>query len=181
MQLWPYTLKLSISHQAPGGFGLEWACCLHFGFSFAMAIHSLNSLEMPLLASAFSSALPQVICGQPTGRECATQLVNKCQHTAIPSCYSSINEEFYAWFGLAITPYSHHVLPSEPTCFSRLSSVVPSSTFLSSRTSANSKKKQNPKLHLNIFRGAGWPFRKWISGLKRSKSGSKLIHVKFTL
>jgi len=28
-----------------------------------MAIHSLNSLEMPLLASAFSSALPHVICG----------------------------------------------------------------------------------------------------------------------
>ena len=40
-----------------------------------MAIHSLNSLEMPLLASAFSSALPHVICGQPTGRECATQLL----------------------------------------------------------------------------------------------------------
>ena len=28
-----------------------------------MAIHSLNSLEMPLLASAFSSVLPHVICG----------------------------------------------------------------------------------------------------------------------
>ena len=33
-------------------------------------------LEMPLLASAFSSALPHVICGQPTGREFATLLVN---------------------------------------------------------------------------------------------------------
>ena len=39
-----------------------------------MAIHSSNSLEMSLLASAFSSALPHAICGQPTGRECATQL-----------------------------------------------------------------------------------------------------------
>jgi len=44
-----------------------------------MAIHSLNSLEMPLLASAFSSVLPHVICGQPAGRECATQLVNNCR------------------------------------------------------------------------------------------------------
>jgi len=44
-----------------------------------MAIHSLNSLEIPLLASAFSSVLPHVICGQPTGRECATQLFNNCR------------------------------------------------------------------------------------------------------
>ena len=48
-----------------------------------MAIHSLNSLEMPLLASAFSSVLPHVIFGQPTGRECATQLAN-CQQ--LPWC-----------------------------------------------------------------------------------------------
>jgi len=39
----------------------------------------LNSLEMPLLASAFYSVLPHVICGQPTGRECATQLSNNCR------------------------------------------------------------------------------------------------------
>ena len=70
---------MSISHQASGGFGLECVCCLHFGLSFAMAIHSLKSLEMPLLASAFSSALPHVICGQPTGRECATPLANNCR------------------------------------------------------------------------------------------------------
>ena len=44
-----------------------------------MAIHSSNSLEMPLLASAFSSVLPHVICGQPTGRECASQLVSNCR------------------------------------------------------------------------------------------------------
>jgi len=37
-----------------------------------MTILSLNSLEMPLLASAFSSVLPHVICAQPTGRECVT-------------------------------------------------------------------------------------------------------------
>ena len=67
----------TISHQASGGFGLELVCCLHFGLSFAIAIGSLNSLEMPVLASAFSSVLPHVICGQPTGRECATQLVSK--------------------------------------------------------------------------------------------------------
>ena len=39
-----------------------------------MANHSSDSLEMPLRLSAFSNVLPQVICGQPTGRECATQL-----------------------------------------------------------------------------------------------------------
>ena len=39
-----------------------WGSCLHFGLSFAMAIHPLNSLEMPLLASAFASVLPRVIC-----------------------------------------------------------------------------------------------------------------------
>jgi len=44
-----------------------------------MAIHSLNSLEKPLPVSAFSSALPHVICGQPAGRECATQLVHNCR------------------------------------------------------------------------------------------------------
>jgi len=43
-----------------------------------MATHSSNSLEMPLLASAFSSALPHVICGQAAGRKSATQLVNNC-------------------------------------------------------------------------------------------------------
>jgi len=37
-----------------------------------MAIHSSKSFEMPLLLSAFSNVLPQVICGQPTGRECDT-------------------------------------------------------------------------------------------------------------
>ena len=41
-----------------------------------MANHSSNSLEMPLRLSVFSNVLPQVICGQPTGSECATQLVS---------------------------------------------------------------------------------------------------------
>ena len=41
-----------------------------------MANDSSNYLEMPLRLSAFSSVLPQVICGQPAGRECATQLVS---------------------------------------------------------------------------------------------------------
>jgi len=70
-----------------------------------MANHSSNSLEMPLRLSAFeleleleleliqtqmaqkpmlraevfSTALPQVICGQPAGRECATQLLSNCR------------------------------------------------------------------------------------------------------
>jgi len=39
-----------------------------------MAIHSSKSFEMPLLLSAFSNVLPQVICGQPTGRECDQDL-----------------------------------------------------------------------------------------------------------
>ena len=30
-----------------------------------MTIHSSKSFEMPLLLSAFSNVLPQVICGQP--------------------------------------------------------------------------------------------------------------------
>ena len=34
---------------------------------------------MPLLADAFTSVLPHVICGQPVGRECATQLVSNCR------------------------------------------------------------------------------------------------------
>jgi len=55
---------------------------LHFGLSFAMAIHSLNTLEMPLLASAFSSVLPNVTCGQPAGREFATQLVSNFRDVA---------------------------------------------------------------------------------------------------
>ena len=38
-QLWLYALELAISHHEPGGSGLECACCLHFGLSFAMAIH----------------------------------------------------------------------------------------------------------------------------------------------
>ena len=42
-------------------------------------IELLGNAEMPLLLSAFSDALPQVICGQPTGRECATQLVSNCR------------------------------------------------------------------------------------------------------
>jgi len=37
-----------------------------------MAIHSSKSFEMPLLLSAFSNVLPQVICGQIIGRECDT-------------------------------------------------------------------------------------------------------------
>jgi len=44
-----------------------------------MAIDFSNSLEMPLLDSAFSSVLPHVICGQPIGRECATKLVSSCR------------------------------------------------------------------------------------------------------
>ena len=40
---------------------------------------SLNSLEMPLLASAFPNILPHVTCGQPAGRERATQLVSNCR------------------------------------------------------------------------------------------------------
>jgi len=50
-----------------------------FSLSLAIVIHSLYSLEMPSLASAFSSALLHVICGQTTGRECATQPVNNCR------------------------------------------------------------------------------------------------------
>jgi len=34
-----------------------------------MVIHSPNSFGMPLLLSAFSNVLPQVIRGQPIGRE----------------------------------------------------------------------------------------------------------------
>ena len=34
---------------------------------------------MRLLVSAFSSDLPHVISGPPTGRKCATQLVNNCR------------------------------------------------------------------------------------------------------
>jgi hypothetical protein len=41
-----------------------------------MALHSSNSFEMPLLLSAFSNVLPQVICGQPIGRVCGTEPVS---------------------------------------------------------------------------------------------------------
>ena len=34
---------------------------------------------MPLLLSAFSNVLPQVICGQPIGRECDTKPVSNCR------------------------------------------------------------------------------------------------------
>jgi len=34
-------------------------------------MNSSKSFEMPLLSSAFSNVLPQVICGQPIGREIA--------------------------------------------------------------------------------------------------------------
>ena len=53
--------------------------CLRFGLSFVLANNSSKSLETPFRLSAFSRALPHVICGQPTGRECATQLVCNCR------------------------------------------------------------------------------------------------------
>jgi hypothetical protein len=40
-----------------------------------MAIHSSKSFEMPLLLGAFSNVLPQVICGQPIGRELELELI----------------------------------------------------------------------------------------------------------
>ena len=51
---------------------------------------------MPLLAGAFSSVLLHVICGQPTGRECATQLFNNCRgarliHLQKALLYVSVN------------------------------------------------------------------------------------------
>jgi len=58
-----------------------------------MAIHSLNSLEMPSLASAFSSVLPDVICGQPAGRECATNLANNCRGARTYEQRGQPNEE----------------------------------------------------------------------------------------
>jgi len=58
---------------------MERVSCLHFDQSLAMAIHSSNSFEMPLLLSALSNVLPQVICGQPIGRECDTQPVSNCR------------------------------------------------------------------------------------------------------
>jgi len=58
---------------------MERVSCLHFDLSLAMAIHSSKSFEMPLLLSAFSNAQPQVICGQPIGRECDTQPVSNCR------------------------------------------------------------------------------------------------------
>jgi hypothetical protein len=66
-------------YQASGGLGMEYVSCLHFDLSLAMAIHSSKSFEMPLLLSAFSNVLPQVICGQPIGRECDTQPVSNCR------------------------------------------------------------------------------------------------------
>ena len=45
---------------------MERVSCLHFDLSLAMAIHSSKSFEMPLLLSAFSNVLPQVICGTIT-------------------------------------------------------------------------------------------------------------------
>ena len=60
-----------------------------------MAIHSLNSLEMPLLASAFSSALPHAICGQPAGRECATQLFNNCRGARLMGIRATGARKYY--------------------------------------------------------------------------------------
>ena len=54
-----------------------------------MANHSQNSLEMPLRLSAFSNVLPQVICGQPTGRECATKLVSNCRGARLMSIHAT--------------------------------------------------------------------------------------------
>jgi len=39
-------VRVRVRHKESGSFGLECACCLYFGLSFAMAIHSLNSLEI---------------------------------------------------------------------------------------------------------------------------------------
>jgi len=57
-QLQSWTLEAPFSHQALGGLGVEWVSYLHFGLSLAMAIHSSNSLKMPLLLSALSNVLP---------------------------------------------------------------------------------------------------------------------------
>ena len=56
---------------------MEEVCCLHFDLSLAMAIHSSNSLVMPLLLSAFTNNLPKDICGQSVSREFDTQQVSK--------------------------------------------------------------------------------------------------------
>jgi len=47
-----------------------------------MAIHSSKSFEMPLL---LTNVLPQVICGQPIGRECDTQPVSNCRGARLPA------------------------------------------------------------------------------------------------
>ena len=51
-----------------------------------MAIHSLNSLEMPLLASEFSCVLPHVICGQP--RRAENVLPNLSATAVVPGSWA---------------------------------------------------------------------------------------------
>jgi hypothetical protein len=55
-----------------------------------MAIHSSNSFEMPLLLSALSNVLPQVIRGQPNGRECDTQPVSNCRGAVAPGSWAYV-------------------------------------------------------------------------------------------
>ena len=68
---------------------MEWVSCLHFDLSLAMAIHSSKSLEMPLLLSAFSNVLPQVICGKSIGRECDTHPVSNCRGTRLMGIFAT--------------------------------------------------------------------------------------------
>ena len=61
------------------GVGEAWVNDRHRGLSFTMVLHALNSVGRPLRRSAFLSVRPQVICGHPTGRGCATHPVSSCR------------------------------------------------------------------------------------------------------